>query len=75
MKIKLLTSMAGKGFVRNPGDVLDLLEVEATRLIAAGYAVAVVETQTKGKGREGKGRSGRTKLERATVDPEIETRD
>lgn len=45
MKIKFTTSLAGADFCRNPGDVADVPDAEAHRLIAAGYAVPV-----KGKG-------------------------
>ncbi len=41
MRIKFLVSMAGAGFTRNPGDVADIEEAEARRLIERGYAQPV----------------------------------
>ena len=39
MLIRFLTSQVGADFVRNPGDVVELPDTQATRLIEAGYAV------------------------------------
>lgn len=44
MKIRFLTSMAGVDHTRNVGDVVDTPDHEAERLIAAGFAVPVVES-------------------------------
>ncbi|MFE3839414.1 hypothetical protein [Pseudogemmobacter sonorensis] len=43
MKIKALIGMAGPEYVLSPGDERDFPEVEALRLVSAGYAVAVEE--------------------------------
>ena len=42
MQLRFLTSMAG-ATNRNVGDVAEVAEPEAGRLVAAGYAVPVVE--------------------------------
>jgi len=41
MKIKLLVSRAGPGISQNAGDVVQIENEEAARMIAAGQAVAV----------------------------------
>lgn len=38
MRIRMLVCHAGRGFVRNVGDEVELAEAEAQRLIAAGHA-------------------------------------
>lgn len=38
MKVKLLTSRAGAGFSQNRGDVIDVPNAEAIRMIEAGQA-------------------------------------
>ena len=38
MLIRFTTCLAGADFVRNPGDVAELPDAEAKRLIAAGFA-------------------------------------
>lgn len=38
MRIRLLTGIAGRGFSHAPGDVVDMDDAEAARLLAAGYA-------------------------------------
>jgi len=43
MKIRMLTSIAGAGFSRGPGEEWDTDDKQAIRLINAGYAVPVVE--------------------------------
>lgn len=43
MKIKLLTSRAGAGFSQNRGDVIDVPNDEAIRMIEAGQAEAIRE--------------------------------
>lgn len=43
MKVKVLVSMAGKGFALEPGDPYDCGEAEAKRLMDAGYAVPWAE--------------------------------
>lgn len=40
MKVKLITSRAGIGFSQSAGDVVDVPDAEAQRMIAAGQAVA-----------------------------------
>ncbi|MFT6775872.1 MAG: hypothetical protein ACJA1L_003595 [Paracoccaceae bacterium] len=39
MRIKLLVSRAGLDFSQNPGEVVDVGDAEAIRMIAAGQAV------------------------------------
>ncbi len=51
MRVKMLQQMVGPRQVRSPGDVLDLDDAEARRLLAAGFAELVppeVETATAG---------------------------
>jgi hypothetical protein len=43
MKIELIVTMAGAGFVWTNGTILGLPESEARSLIAAGYALEVLE--------------------------------
>ena len=43
MKVQLIVTMAGAGFVWTDGTVLDLSDGEARSLIAAGYAVEIKE--------------------------------
>ena len=38
MKVKMLVSMAGTDFVRNPGDCCEVSDSEAERMIEAGFA-------------------------------------
>ena len=38
MKVKMIASMAGNDFVRNPGDICEVGDAEAGRLIEAGFA-------------------------------------
>lgn len=51
MRVKLLISRAGVGFVQKVGDEIDVADAEGARLIAAGKAVPVrqerKETATK----------------------------
>lgn len=52
MQVRLLTSMAGVGFSHSAGEVIDVDNAYATRMIAGGIAEAVdqpaaVETATK----------------------------
>ncbi|MGE3932365.1 MAG: hypothetical protein AB7F67_03895 [Rhodospirillaceae bacterium] len=54
MRVKMLQQMVGPRAVRSPGDVLDLDDAEARRLLAAGYAELVppeVETADAGNTR------------------------
>lgn len=50
MKIIILTSMVGLGSTLNPGDIIDLPERQAVKLINAGFAQVVkdapIETAT-----------------------------
>lgn len=46
MKLKMLTSLAGRDFSLSPGDEHEFGEAEGQRLVEAGYAEAV-ETQPK----------------------------
>lgn len=41
MQVKMLTSMAGIGFVWNNGDVVEVSAAEAARFVAAGFAELV----------------------------------
>ena len=41
MKVRLLTGLTGRGFSYAPQSVINVSDVEAKRLIAAGYAVAI----------------------------------
>ena len=41
MKIRLLVSRAGAGFVQNRGDEIDVQDAEAIRMIEAGQAEPV----------------------------------
>lgn len=41
MKVKLLVSRAGAGFVQNRGDEIDVPDAEAIRMIEAGQAEPV----------------------------------
>jgi hypothetical protein len=59
MKIRILICQAGVGFVRNTGDIIDLKDDEATRLIEAGYAEPV--------------KAAKAKKEKATKQTENET--
>lgn len=44
MKVKILVAMAGVDYTRLPGDITVIEDAaEVARLIAAGYAVPVVE--------------------------------
>ena len=45
MRLRFTTSMAGADFVRNPGDVAELPDDEAKRLIDAGFAVPVKRSE------------------------------
>lgn len=45
MKIKMLVGLSGPAFTLSPGDEHDFEQAEALRLIAAEYAVPVVESQ------------------------------
>ena len=51
MQVKLLISRAGAGFSQNAGDVVEVEDAEAVRMIAAGQAHAIggqkKETATK----------------------------
>ena len=44
MKIRMLTSIAGAGFSKEPGEEWETDDKQAIRLIEAGYAVPVAET-------------------------------
>lgn len=46
MKVKLLTSRAGPGLAQTVGEVIDLPDAEAKRLIEAGQAVPERRTKT-----------------------------
>ncbi|KAF0129257.1 MAG: hypothetical protein FD152_2214 [Xanthobacteraceae bacterium] len=50
MKVRMIQCQAGVDFVRNPGDVLDVPDAEAARMIEAGIATPLrdppVETTT-----------------------------
>ena len=46
MKVKMLTSMAGRDFSLSPGDEHDFTDGEADRLIAAGFCEAVEAKQS-----------------------------
>lgn len=59
MKIKFTTCMVGGDFTRNAGDVADVPDAEAKRLIEAGFAVPV--------------RGGKGKTEKATAEPPADT--
>jgi hypothetical protein len=41
MKLKLLVSRAGIGFAQTPGDIIEVDDAEAKRMIDANQAVAV----------------------------------
>jgi hypothetical protein len=45
MLIRMTTSIAGAGFVLHPGDEREFPDAEAVRLIAAEYAVPVVNDE------------------------------
>jgi len=45
MRIKITTHMVGLGFQRRPGDTVTVSDVEAARLIQAGYAEPVPEPE------------------------------
>lgn len=45
MKIELLCSRAGADFVQNRGDVVEVEQAEALRLIEAGQAIPHAETK------------------------------
>jgi hypothetical protein len=45
MRIRLKVGMAGKGFSLSPGDIIDKPDGEAHRLIAAGYALPVLNEE------------------------------
>lgn len=49
MKVKLLISRAGSDFAQNAGDIVEVGEAEARRMVEAGQAepVSVKETATK----------------------------
>lgn len=47
MKVKLLVSRAGVGFSQSVGDEVDVSDAEGKRMIEAGQAVPVRETQAK----------------------------
>lgn len=66
MKLKMLTSMAGRDYSLSPGDEYEFSADEAARLIAAGYAEAVDVKKTVKRG----GKSAET----ATVDAKVESR-
>lgn len=44
MKVRLLTARAGEGFVQKHGDVVDLDEATARRMIASQQAAAVANS-------------------------------
>lgn len=46
MTVRFLTCIAGHGWVRNAGDVADIDDTEAKRLVTAGIAVPVKATET-----------------------------
>jgi hypothetical protein len=52
MKVKLLVSRAGAGFVQNRGDEIEVGDAEGARMIAAEQAVAVAEEKKKPKGKQ-----------------------
>jgi hypothetical protein len=43
MKVKFLTNLVGANHSHNPGDIADVPDAEAARLIEAGHAVPVIE--------------------------------
>lgn len=43
MKIKFLVSMAGSEWAYSPGQVAEIEQAEAVRLVEAGFAVPVVD--------------------------------
>jgi len=45
MVIRLLVSRAGNGFAQNCGDVIEVSDAEAIRMIEAGQAVPAVEVK------------------------------
>ena len=47
MKVEMRVSMAGDGVARNVGDVVDVPDDEASRLIEKEFAVAAKETKAK----------------------------
>lgn len=49
MKIKLLIARAGKYFAHNPGEVVEVDDAEAKRLIERGQAEAVKAPKRKAK--------------------------
>lgn len=66
MKVKMLTSMAGRDFSLSPGDEHEFSQAEAERLIAAGFCEAVKAEKTVK-------RAGKT-IETAEADVKVETR-
>lgn len=47
MKIKLLVSRAGIGFSQNAGEVVEVDEKEAARMIAKGQAEEIAKKETR----------------------------
>jgi len=45
MRVQILTHMVGRDVDRRPGDIVEVSDAEAVRLIAAGYAVAELEPE------------------------------
>ena len=41
MKVKLLVGRAGTGFVQNPGDIIEVSDVEGQRLLDSNQAIIV----------------------------------
>lgn len=52
MKVKLLISRAGTGFVQSAGDVVEVSNGEAKRMIEAGQAEPVTEKPEKATARK-----------------------
>jgi hypothetical protein len=68
MKVKMLTSLAGRDYSLSPGDQHDFPQDEADRLIAAGYCEAA-----KPKGKKTVKRKGKD-VETAAQDVKVEKR-
>lgn len=65
MKVTILVSRAGLDFSQAPGDIVDLPEAEAERLIAAGQAAPHMDA----------GPKTRSKRRKATAEPKAEKRE
>ncbi len=45
MRVQITTHMAGLGFLRRPGDIMEVPDAEAASMIAAGYAEPLPEPE------------------------------